>query len=108
MNGRLIHGNEISLSKRIKRIIEPFKEYFGSNKERSKMICSIVNTRNYLTHYDKSLEDKAANGNELWTICQKIEAMFQLHILNILGFSKDEITAIYNNSENLRKKLGKI
>lgn len=108
LNGRLIYGNEISLSKRIKRIIEPFKEYFGSSKERSKMIRSIVNTRNYLTHYNESLKEKAADGAELSAICQKMEAMFQLHILNILGFSTDEVSAIYNNSENLRKKIKSI
>lgn len=106
--GRLFHGNEISLSKRIKRIIEPFKEYFGSSKERGKMIRSIVNTRNYLTHYNESLEEKAADGAELWAICQKMEAMFQLHILNILGFSKNEVSAIYENSENLRNKIKSI
>ncbi len=105
LNARLIHGNEISLSKRIKRIIEPFKEYFGSSKEREKMIRSIVNTRNYLTHYSESLKEKAADGVELWAICQKMEAMFQLHILNILGFSKNEVSAIYKNSENLRNKI---
>ena len=105
LNGRLIHGNEISLSKRLKRIIEPFKEYFGSIKERKKMIRSIVDTRNYLTHYDESLEKNAADGTELWALCQKMEAMFQLHILNILGFSENEVSEIYKNSENLRKKI---
>ena len=69
------------------------------------MIRSIVDTRNYLTHYDESLEKNAADGTELWALCQKMEAMFQLHILNILGFSENEVSEIYKNSENLRKKI---
>ena len=40
--GRLKYGNEITLSKRLKKIIEPFKEYFGNNEQRQKLIKKIV------------------------------------------------------------------
>lgn len=105
LNSRLKHGNEISLSMRIKRIIEPYKIYFGSSRDRNKLIRSIVNTRNYLTHYDESLELEAAKGMNLWILCQNIEAIFQLHLLFIIGFSNEEISFVYNNSQNLKNKI---
>ncbi|MBQ4765753.1 hypothetical protein F9U42_01225 [Pectobacterium versatile] len=106
LHGRLNHGNEINLSKRIKIAIEPFKEILGKNKEREKMIRSIVDTRNYLTHYEKNLKDKAAtSGKQLYLLCIKMEAIFQLNILNMLGFSKNEIISIIKKNSNLRRKI---
>ncbi|MDG0798908.1 HEPN domain-containing protein [Pectobacterium punjabense] len=106
LHGRLKHGNEINLSKRIKIAIEPFKEILGNSKEREKMIRSIVDTRNYLTHYDPELKEKAAtSGTQLYLLCLKMEAIFQLNILNMLGFSKNEIILIIKKNNNLRRKI---
>lgn len=106
LRGRLIHGNEINLGVRIKKIIEPFKTHIGSNKERSKLMRDIVNTRNYLTHYSENLKSEAVLGVDMWPICQKMEAIFQLHLLEKLGFSSAEISAILNNSYKLKQKIG--
>ncbi len=108
LSGRLIHGNEINLGRRIKSIIEPFKEIIGTNKERNKIIRSIVDTRNYLTHYDKSLHSKAAGGKELWELCLKMEAFFQLHFLQVLGFTEKEVKSVLDNSDQLKHKLNKV
>ena len=48
------YGNELSLRKRIKAIIEPFKEIVGDKKQRNVLIHQIVIMRNFLTHGDKS------------------------------------------------------
>jgi len=108
LKDRLNHGNEIPLRKRIKKIIEPFKNFIGSNKERNKIIDDIVNTRNYLTHYDESLKDKAVTGKDLYFLCLKMEAFFQLNLLKILDFTQEEIKSILDNNDQLRKKLKKI
>ncbi len=105
LQGRLMHGNEISLSTRIKLIIEPFKSHLGNNRERTRLLRKIVDTRNYLTHYSENLKDNAAEGQELWDLCQKIEAILQLHFLKVLGFSKEEIDNVIENSYPLKKKL---
>lgn len=105
LTGRLQFGNELSLSQRIKKIITPFKELLGNSSERSSLIRSIVETRNYLTHYNPSLEDKASTGRPLWCLCKKMEAIFQLHLLDVVGFSHDEIVQIHGNSNDLRAKL---
>lgn len=107
LQGRLMHGNEINLGKRIKLIIEPFKNHLGSSKERSKLLRKIVDTRNYLTHYSEDLKDNAAEGKELWYLCQKMEVIFQLHFLKVIGFSKEEISSVIENCYPLKQKLGK-
>lgn len=105
LKGRLIHGNELHLGKRIKMIIEPYKEHIGTSKERGKLIRNIVNTRNYLTHYSENLKSKAVTGIDLWPICQKMEAIFQLHLLDKLGFTSDEINIILSNNYKLNQKI---
>uniref|UniRef100_UPI0025FBC3EC HEPN domain-containing protein n=1 Tax=Nevskia sp. TaxID=1929292 RepID=UPI0025FBC3EC len=108
LSGRLVHGNEINFGRRIKSIIEPFKKNFGSSDDRKKLVRSIVDTRNYLTHYEKYLESSAASGADLWALCQKMEAIFQLHLLRILGFTDIEILSVFDSSYQLQNKLKKI
>lgn len=105
LSGRLTHGNEINLRKRIKNIIEPFRDIFGNNKEISSLITRILDTRNYLTHYDKSSDSKSAKGKDLYLLCLKMEAIFQLHFLQILGFTPAEIKSVFDNSYELRQKI---
>ncbi|OLO08756.1 hypothetical protein BTW08_05410 [Salinicola sp. MH3R3-1] len=107
LNGRLMHGNEINLGKRLKRIIEPFKDKLGSSKKRSKLLRKIVDTRNYLTHYSENLKNNAAGGEELWNLCQKMEVIFQLHFLKVVGFSDEEIESVVENSYPLKQKINK-
>lgn len=108
LSGRLKYGNELSLRQRIKNIIEPFKKSIGTNKKRDKLITTIVDTRNYLTHYDESLESKAASGRDLLLLCLKMEAIFQLHLLQVLGFTQEEVQSVFDHSDELQKKLKEI
>ena len=108
LSGRLKHGNEVNLGRRIKSIIKPFKKLFGSCKVRNKLIRAIVDKRNYLTHYDKSLEQNAATGSDLWLLCLKMEAIFQLHLLQVLGFTQAEIKLVFDNSQELQHKINQI
>ena len=105
LSGRLQHGNELSLAKRIKSIIEPFEDILGTSREQKNLIRSIVDTRNYLTHYVRTNKSMVAIRGELWVLCQKMEAIFQLHLLQVLGFSEPEVKSIFENSSELQQKL---
>ncbi len=105
LKGRLMHGNEINLRKRIKSIIEPSKDIVGTKNEQSEIISRIVDTINYLTHYDESLKSKAADGKDLLLLCYKMEAFFQLHFLQVLGFTQEEIKSVLDYSYSLKEKL---
>lgn len=103
---KLKYANELSLRKRIKEMIEPFKDYFGSSEERKNFISKIVDTRNYLTHYDDQPANQAENGESLWTLHRKLEALFQLHFLRIIGIKKETISLIVKGNWSLMDKLG--
>lgn len=103
--GRLDNGNEISLRNRLNRITESFKSIIGSDDEVKLIIGLIVDTRNYLTHYSPKLEKKAASVKNLWNLCQKMEAILQLHLLKELGFNDEEINSVLNNTYKFKNKL---
>lgn len=105
--GRIIKGNELPLGKRLKNIIEPFKEYFGNSSDRNKLIRNIVDTRNYLTHYSNEVKSKAAQGVALYILCEQLEGIIQLHLLSQLGFSEIEIGDILKSNDRLRQKIKK-
>jgi hypothetical protein len=106
---RLQYGNEISFSKRIQHIIEPFKSKLGNYKQRIKLIRKIVDTRNYFTHYNEDLKDKVAiKGNDLWFLCDTMEVIFQLHFLKVIGLKDEEIDNVIENNYPLKEKLNKI
>ena len=108
LKGRLMNGNEINLSNRIKKIIEPFKEHLGTSKERGKLLRKIVDTRNYLTHYSERLHDVSAKGRDLWALCLKMEVIFNLHFLKVIGFTDEEINGVVENCHPLKRKLKEI
>ncbi len=108
LNGRLMNGNEINLGKRLKRIVEPFKNSLGNSTKRSSLLKKIVDTRNYLTHYNEDLKSKAAHGKDLWVLCQKMEVIFQLHFLKVIGFSEVEIASVIENCFPLNRKISEI
>ncbi len=103
--GRLAYGNEPNLRYRLKKIIEPLKSHFGNRRNRERLVSRIVDTRNYLTHYDEANQLKAASGYELWILCQQAEAVFQLQLLRLLGFSNEEVKEIVSNSNSLQRKI---
>ena len=102
---KLQYGNELSLRNRIKRLIEPFNEFFGDKKARVELINSVVNTRHYLTHYDLSLESKTATGVKLEILCLELESLFQLQLLDLMGFSQEVSCALVENYRPNRRKL---
>ena len=103
--GQLKYGNEISLRQRLKTLTDPFKGHLGPHKDRSKLISKIVFTRNYLTHYTEDLQSLASAGRELWILCLKMEVIFSLLFLEVIGFTDDEISSVLKSCSSLKQKL---
>ncbi|GAK45071.1 conserved protein [Tepidicaulis marinus] len=102
---RLTYGNEISLSQRIRFLLNYFGDIFGDKSARRKLCWKIVNTRNYLTHYDEGLADEAAKGMQIWVLCRKMETLLQLHLLKELKFSDERIKQIALKSLDMKHAL---
>lgn len=73
-----------------------------SGEKRSQMIDRIVKTRNYLTHYDTDSERQAAKGQVLEFLCWKMNALFRLHFLKLIGFNEREIDSIVDKCSGLK------
>ena len=104
LKGKLQYANEVSLRHRLRNLIEPFEEVIGDKKKQRRLINRIVKTRNYLTHYDQSLESEVA-GENLEFLCLKMELLFQLNFLRLIGFSKEQINSILANCSQIQRKL---
>ena len=104
---RLKYANELSLRRRIKLMVDPFKCFFNNKKKRESFVNKVTNTRNYLTHYDSELETEVSvEVEDLWKLCLKLEALFQLHLLRLIGMDLESIKSIVNENHALRNKLG--
>ena len=103
---RLNYANELSLRQRLNRLIGPFRDHFGNSQQRGIFVNRVVSTRNYLTHYDVSIENEAAMGRNLYVLCEKLDALLQLNLLRVIGFDSDSsIESILEGCTHLRRKL---
>ena len=98
---KLQRANELTLRNRIQKMTEPFDSFMGGER-RPKLIDSIVKTRNYLTHYGPGSEQEAAKGRVLEFLCVKMNALFRLHFLKLIGFSGQEIDEIVDKCSYLK------
>ena len=96
-------NDDKTLRERIEEIIDPFKGYIGNNGKCEKIIQSIIDTRNYFTHYNPKKEQKASKGQELYSLCLILEALFQLTLLEKLGIPSQRVKFIA--SQILQYKL---
>ena len=103
----LRHANvgEIKYRTRIRDMIRPFQCWFGNRKSRKSFANKVVDTRNYLTHYDKKIEDRVPGMRDLILLSYRLEALFQLHLLRLIGLSTEDIEFIVRSNYILQSKL---
>lgn len=103
LKGYLKYGNEFSLRKRLKEIIDNYEKVINEFiKDKKAFIDKVVNTRNYYTHYDKNLEERAARGTELFDITQKLKLLLEICLLTVVGFSLEEIKDLLSKNTRYR------
>jgi hypothetical protein len=92
---KLRYSNELNLRKRIKHILDGHPQtvdsVVGSGKDRTNFVKKVIDTRNYRTHFDESLEGRAARGKELHRINEKLKELIEMCLLAEIGFEDDEI-----------------
>lgn len=95
--GMLIHGNEYSLSKRLKELVSNLeadtkKFLFGNRNNRDKFVQQLVDTRNYLTHYDKEGKMNLIDDTtEIYYTVQRLKALTTLILFKEIGVSEQVI-----------------
>ena len=99
---KLLRANELTLKNRIEKLIEPF-DCLIDDERKPQLIKSIKDTRNYRTHLDSDLESKAAKGKYLKFLCLKMNALFRLQFLKLIGFNEQEIDNIVDKCAYLKR-----
>ena len=102
----LAYANKPSLRARLRRMIKPFAGHLGNAEARKEFVDRVVDTRNYLTHYDPTLAARAAHGVAIYHLTAKLEALFQLHLLTMVGISQERIERLLASNQKLRHRLG--
>lgn len=100
-------ANEIPLRHRLTSMLGEFADLYGEKKKRKTLIKSIIATRNYLTHRDDEMKGKSAKGQDLFVLHEKLEALFQLQILRLIGMDSATIFKIVENNRSIQGKLGR-
>ncbi len=98
--------NRVTFRKRLRGLLYPFRTSFGTRKQRERFIDRVNDTRNYLTHYDEeTTSSRAKTPEQLIALHEKMEGLFQLHALKLLGLNQETLTSIAQESETLSNKL---
>ena len=105
LKNRIRYGNEFSLRTRLRRLFDSdeYREIlseFAENK--NAFIGEMVDTRNYLTHYEG--KEKAAIGEELDPFIQKLKILLEICLLTELGFSSEEIKKLFLRNKRYQRE----
>jgi len=92
---KLKYSNEPRLRQRLEDILEACSEVVDTIiDDRGSFVDKTVDTRNYLTHYDPKLKERAADGIELYNLTQKLGVLLEICLLKELGFGSDNIKSL--------------
>ena len=104
----LKYGNEFSLRTRLKEVVNDYgvlTTLFINNKDT--FINDVVETRNYLTHYDEDSKPPSPveNYEILFQLIQNLRTIVEICLLKEAGFSLEETQALFSRNNYLKKNL---
>jgi len=106
LKSKLAYSNEPSLRERLNEVFDKHLEIANKCMENKRaFIQKVVDTRNYLTHYGSRLKARAATGEELFHITQKLRILLQICLLTELGFSLEEIKGFFFRNYRYRQEF---
>jgi hypothetical protein len=105
---KLTYSHEPNLSQRLKDLIrEVDKVIKPLLRRKDSFVQKVVDTRNFLTHYDPSLENKAAKGEALFVLTQTLSLLVQACFLHELGLSDEKSIEFFGRSSDYKFVLSK-
>lgn len=88
--GKVQYLNELSLRRRVKELVVSFDKLVTRHiPNPSKFAGRVVDTRNYLTHYNPSLEPNAVRGENLYLLAEQLRLLLELCFLRELGLPNE-------------------
>lgn len=109
LKSRIKYGNEYSLRKRIGELLESLNEKTLSRLSPVDNYFTgvIVDTRNYLTHYDDELKDVALKNEDLYWANQRLRILITILLLKEIGIQEELICDSMMENNNIRQVLKK-
>ncbi|HYX72378.1 MAG TPA: HEPN domain-containing protein [Nitrososphaera sp.] len=100
LKARLKYGNEYSLRKRIKLLLDELTEDCRMliTKEPNNFISSVVDTRNYLTHYDRSLKPDVLEDADLYNASLSLKVFLTIFLLKELEIKEQKIVELLSRN----------
>lgn len=91
LENRLTYSNEPTLRTRLSDLTNECAKLINisSSKSKKSFISKVCDTRNYFTHYDFSLADKAAKDTDLFHLFYKLKVILEFNLLLEIGFNKE-------------------
>lgn len=105
MEDRMRYANELSLRKRLTKMIEPFRKFYGSRSESDSFINAVVDVRNQIVHSDTELPKSSSDTKKTFVLCIKLQSLLQLRLLGIIGMDGVNIEKIIKENDVLRSNL---
>jgi len=100
LENRIIYGNEYSLRKRLKGLVGTYENNLkGFIKYKNQFVANAIDTRNYLTHSNPELKERACTEKELTIMTYQLKLMLEICILRSLGFEENEINTLISKHE---------
>ena len=100
IKARLKYLNEFSLRKRLREIIEAHEEVLSILIPKpKKIIGTIVETRNFFTHYDDDLKQNSLDGEKLYLASERLKFMIEVCFLYQLGFSHEKMKHLIDKTQ---------
>jgi len=94
LSNRLTYSNEPTLRNRLKELFDKYNYILSKFIEKQEFVNLSVNTRNYHTHFDKSLEKLRATKSKLTLLIELHKSLLLLCLLDETGFSSTEMKNI--------------
>ena len=94
--------NRKTLAMRLKEITDIYPEVVKARSgNQTRFIKNVKDTRNYYTHYDPSLEGKAAMGGRLRGLSVTLGLLLEGILLHEIGFEITRVKEIQKNRKRL-------
>lgn len=97
---KLRYSNEPSLRKRLKELFESYKDILEDllQTDESRFTNDLVNTRNYLVHFDEGRRDSVLNSTGIYELSERLKMILDVVFLNELRFDSEDIKRIIKSS----------
>ena len=104
LHARLHPGTQASLRQRLDALIQDLPHGVRQHVP-PRFLAAMVDTRNYLTHWDRKKEAKALQGDDLFALTEGAKLLLELTMMTTLGFPKRRVEQLVLSNQRLVRNI---